>query len=80
MNEITIQSILENGELVEELSDGQFTGGVYSQKWRYNNTDYELLFDKNEAFEFQVYKSPKQYEQEITSMVKAWIEAGNKLE
>ena len=80
MNETTLQSILQNGELIEELSDGQFTGGIYSQKWRYNDTDYELWFDEDGAFEFQVYKSPEQYQQEIAAMVKTWIEAGNKLE
>ena len=80
MSEVTLHDVLEDGYYINELSDGQFTGGIYSQKWRYNDTDYELLFDEDGAFEFQVYKSPEQYQQEIAAMVKTWIEAGNKLE
>lgn len=55
MNEITIQDILSDGSYIEDLSDGQFTGSFYSERWNLNGVDYEVIFDNGEVFDFKVY-------------------------
>lgn len=50
--------IREDGVLIEE-SDGQFTGGIWSETYQRNDEIYEFLFEKSEIFLMNVYDAEK---------------------
>lgn len=59
MHEVTLHDILEDGHYINEIEDDQFTG-VYSERWRYKNTDYELVWCGKEVVDWELYRSPEQ--------------------
>lgn len=70
MAEVTLHDVLENGHYINEISDGQFTGGVYSERWRYKSVDYELLWEDGEVIHWDIYKSKPEQDEIIQHFLK----------
>lgn len=71
MAEVTLHDVLENGYYINETSNGQFTGGVYSERWRYKNIDFELVWEGEEVIHWEIYQSPQQKQEEFQKMIEA---------
>lgn len=65
MGEVTLYDVLEYGHYVNEISNGQLTGGVYSERWRHKGVDYELVLEDGEVIHWRVYRSPEQKKEDF---------------
>lgn len=74
MNEVTLKDILEDGHYINEIGNGQFTGGIYSERWRYKSVDYELIWDGKEVIYWMIY-SPEQTKENLEKSVTAYLNA-----
>lgn len=72
MNEVTLKDILEDGHYINEIGNGQFTGGIYSERWRYKSVDYELIWDGKEVIDWMIY-SPEQTKENLEKSVTAYL-------
>ena len=73
MSEVTLHDILEDGYYINEISDGQFTGGVYSERWCYNYVDYELIWEGREVIDWGVYLSPEERNLNLEKSIKSYL-------
>ena len=70
MSEVTLHDILEDGHYINEISAGQFTGGIYSERWRYKDVDYELRWEDGEVIHWDIYKSKQEHDEIIQQFLK----------
>lgn len=79
MSEVTLHDILEDGHYINEISDSQFTGNVYSERWRYKNVDYGLVWDGREVVHWELYVSPEQKKEDFQKMLNYEIRNGRRV-
>lgn len=70
MNEITLHDILEDGHYINEIGNGQFTGGIYSERWRYKSVDYKLFWEDGEVIHWDIYKGKPEQDEIIQLFLK----------
>ena len=70
MSEVTLHDVLEDGHYINEISDSQFTGNVYSERWRYKSVDYELRWEDGEVIHWDIYKSKQEHDEIIQQFLK----------
>lgn len=70
MSEVTLHDILEDGHCINEIGNGQFTGGIYSERWRYKDVDYELLWEDGEVVHWGIYKGKPEQDEIIQIFIK----------
>lgn len=52
---VLLADCLQSAKLIKE-SDGQFTGGFYTETYLYNDEEYEFDFDKVKLFGLSIYR------------------------
>lgn len=50
-----VDCLQSKAELIKE-SDGQFTGGFYTETYLYNDKEYEFDFDRGKLFGLSIYR------------------------
>ena len=70
MSEVTLHDVLEDGYYINEISDSQFTGNVYSERWRYKDVDYKLVWEDGEVIHWDIYRSKQEQDEIVQTFLK----------
>ena len=70
MSEVILHDVLEDGYYINEISDSQFTGNVYSERWRYKDVDYKLVWEDGEVIHWDIYRSKQEQDEIVQTFLK----------